>query len=126
MEQHPNYKSNIYNDVVELSKTIKTLIHDPVHSRYLNVSLTDSLKRLTSCKQGKNEGLLTYNKCFKQVRDILNSSVDDEFLHTFVENTEEYKKEQDYTKKTHSKQTTSLRGQSMSTSIKQTIRDIYH
>lgn len=37
-------------------------------------------------------------KCFKQVCDILKSSVGDELLHTFVETTEEYKKQQDFTK----------------------------
>ena len=87
------------DDPIDFLKTIKKLIHDPVHACYLYASLTDSMERLTSCKQGENEGLFTYTKRFKKVREIIKSSVGEEFLHTFVETIEEYEKEQDYTKK---------------------------
>ena len=92
IEEHPNF-NNMQDDPIELLKTIKLLMHDPVRAQYPLASLTDALTWLINIKQGINENLIDYVKRFKQLRDVLKSYFGIGLLDYYVEQTDAYKNE---------------------------------
>jgi hypothetical protein len=60
IEEHPEFKSVIHDDPIELLNKIKVLMHNPIRAKYPFVSLTKSISRMLNLKQNENEGLLDY------------------------------------------------------------------
>jgi hypothetical protein len=106
---HPEFKSKIENDPIELLKAIEILINDPVRARYPYASVTESITRFMTCKQMKNKSLTDYVKRFKSNRDRLAQTMGKEFLKRFIENTREYQAEPDVDKQNKMYNTAYLR-----------------
>ena len=105
IEEHPNF-NNMQDDPIELLKTIKLLMHDPVRAQYPLASLTDALTWLINVKQGINESLIDYVKRFKQLRDVLKSYLGIGLLDYYVEQTDAYRNETDNNKQKEMKEDT--------------------
>ena len=71
IESDPQYESNIQDDLIELLKKIKIIMHDPEKSKYPFASLTEAVNRLVNLKQYDKENLLEYSKRFKQAKDTM-------------------------------------------------------
>jgi hypothetical protein len=95
---HPEFKSKIENDPIELLKAVEILINDPVRARYPYASITESITRFMTCKQLENESLTDYVKRFKSNQERLAQTMGKDFLKKFVENTREYQDEPDVDK----------------------------
>jgi hypothetical protein len=98
IEEHPDYKTTIRDDPIELLTKIKVLMHDPIRAKYPFASLTEAMIRMLNIKQQENKQLLDYIKRFKQFCNITKSHVGTDILNTFVENTREYREERDAAK----------------------------
>ena len=98
IKQHPEFKSRICNDPMELLKATKQLMHDPVRAWYPFVTLTNTLVCVTGLQQNEHEPLLDYVKCFKQQHDVLKSVIGKKVFDDFIKNTKEYRNESDATK----------------------------
>jgi hypothetical protein len=59
---HPEFKSKIEHDPIELLKVVEILINDPVRARYPYASITKSITRFMTCKQLENKSLTDYVK----------------------------------------------------------------
>ena len=66
IEEHPDYKTTIRDDPIELLTKIKVLMHNPIRAKYPFASLTEAMIRMLNIKQQENEQLLDYIKRFKQ------------------------------------------------------------
>ena len=99
VEEHPEFETTIRDDPIELLNKIKMLMHNPIRAKYPYASLTEAISRILNLKQSENEGLLDYDKRFKESRDIMKSHVGTDILDKFVENTLEYRDEKDTTLK---------------------------
>jgi hypothetical protein len=95
---HPEYKTKIMNDPIELLKVIQLLMHDPIRARYPFALLTEAMLRFLTCKQLENESVNNYVKRFKGVRDGISQHMGKDFLHDFVKSTKDYTSTQDATK----------------------------
>ena len=98
IEEHPDFEATIRHDPIELLKSIKVLMHDPIHAKYPYASLMEAMSQMLNIKQMENEGLLDYVKQFKQLRDITKSHVGTDILDKFVENIPDYQNETDAAK----------------------------
>jgi hypothetical protein len=85
IKEHPKYESEIKNNPIELLKSIKVLMHEPVSARYPLASLTDALLRFAAIKQKEDENLTQYTNRFKGDRDLLVSIIDTRAFDKFVE-----------------------------------------
>jgi hypothetical protein len=101
IKEHPKFDSEIKNNPIELLKSIKVLMHEPVKARYPLASLTDALLRFANTKQKEDENLTQYTSRFKGERDLLLSIIGTRAFDKFVEIqpgyedlTDEEKKEQ--------------------------------
>jgi hypothetical protein len=54
---HPDFKTKIKNDPIELLKAIEILINDPVQARYPYASVTEAMTRFMTCRQLENKPL---------------------------------------------------------------------
>ncbi|KAL7577498.1 hypothetical protein ACA910_004779 [Epithemia clementina (nom. ined.)] len=54
VEEHPDYKSKIRDNPIELLKIVSVLMHDTVRARYPYASLYDAMMRLFNLKQQEN------------------------------------------------------------------------
>jgi hypothetical protein len=84
---HPDFKTKIKNDPIELQKAIEMLINDPVRARYPYASVTEAMTRFMTCRQVENEPLADYVKRFKGNRDSMAQNMGKDFLKDFVKNT---------------------------------------
>ena len=91
IEEHPEFDSKIQNDLIELLKAIKIVMHDPIRVKYPYTSLTEALMRTLNIKQLEQESLIDYMKRFKQSRDVLKSHIGGDILNKFVETLPEYR-----------------------------------
>ena len=91
IKEHPDFESTIQNDPIELLKTIKIVMHDPIRAKHPYASLTEALMRTLNIKQLEHESLIDYMKRFKQSRDVLKSHIGGDILNKFVENLPEYR-----------------------------------
>ena len=99
VEEHPEFETKIRDNPIELLTTISVLMHDTVRARYPYASMNEALLRLINMKQQEHEHLTEYVKRFKQARDVVKSHMGSEWLHEFVEHTDEYNNESDTTVK---------------------------
>ena len=90
-----DYKSKIQNNLIELMKVIKKLMHSPIRAKYAYETLTNAFERLLNIKQQENKELLDYTPCYEQEWDILKEYSGKDILYMFVEHTDEYKTEKD-------------------------------
>ena len=60
IRESSNYESKIQNNLIELMKAIKELMHSPIRAKYAFATLTDAFERLLNIKQQENKGLLDY------------------------------------------------------------------
>jgi hypothetical protein len=51
IEEHPDYKTTIRDDPIELLTKIKVLMHDPIQAKYPFASLTEAMIRMLNIKQ---------------------------------------------------------------------------
>jgi hypothetical protein len=99
IKEHPDYKTTIQDDPIELLTKIKVLMHDPIRAKYHFAStLTEAMIQMLNIKQQDNEQLLDCIKQFKQFFNITKSHVGTDILDKFVENTREYRDEPDTAK----------------------------
>jgi hypothetical protein len=68
---HPDFKTKIKNDPIELQKAIEILINDLVWARYPYTSVTEAMTRFMTCRQLANKPLADYLKRFKGNRDSI-------------------------------------------------------
>ena len=73
MEEHPNYKTTIRDNLIELLKTVSVLMYDTVQAKYLYASLYDAMMHLFNMSQQEQEHLNNYVKRFKQSHNVLRS-----------------------------------------------------
>jgi hypothetical protein len=90
---HPEFKSKIENDPIELLKAVKILINNLDRARYPYASMTESITRFMTCRQQENESLTYYVKRFKSNQDGLAQTMGKDFLKKFSDNTWEYQDE---------------------------------
>ena len=95
IESHPDYNSTddalrIKDNPINLLAAIKVVMHDPLRAKYPYASLTESLLRTLTAKQGEKEDLAAYVRRFKDARDVMKSQLGTDFLEKFVETTQEY------------------------------------
>jgi hypothetical protein len=62
---HPDFKTKIKNDPIELLKAIEIFINNPVRARYPYASVTEVMTRFMTCRQLENKSLADYVKRFK-------------------------------------------------------------
>ncbi|MGC8553782.1 MAG: hypothetical protein ACP5O7_13115, partial [Phycisphaerae bacterium] len=91
VEAHPDFEKEIENDPIKLLEVIKVLMHDPICAQYPLISMANALSQLVNLKQGHDEGLLEYIKCFKHARDVAVSHMGTDLLDQFAEYQEEFK-----------------------------------
>jgi hypothetical protein len=75
IEEHPDYETLIQDDPIELLNKTKMLMHDPIRAKYPYASLTEAMSRMLSINQIESEGLLDYDKRFKESSDIMKTHV---------------------------------------------------
>ncbi len=114
IEESSNFDTIICNNPIELLKAIKLNMYHPTRAKYEFVSATKVMLRLLSLEQEDGESLLDYTKRFKQAKDILKSTIGDEFLDQFMERTT-YISKTDTTKKQEMKKQASKIGRPMCT-----------
>lgn len=90
IKEHPEFETKIQDDPVELLEVIGKLMHEPIRATYPYLSLAETLARVLNMRQREGEELQEYGERFKQERRIVKSSLGEDFLDTFVENTREY------------------------------------
>jgi hypothetical protein len=95
---HPDFKTKIKNDPIELLKAIEILKNDPVRARYPYASVTEAMTRFMTCSQLENEPLANYVKRFKGNQDSMAQNMGKDFLEDFVKNTMQYADETDIDK----------------------------
>ena len=91
VEEASDFEIRIRNDPLELLREVKTKMYDPARAKYEFVALTESIARILNTKQEDDEGLVEYTKRFKQAKDILKTTIGEDILHKFIENTKKYK-----------------------------------
>jgi hypothetical protein len=102
IEDHPDYKSIILDNPIELLKVIKILVHT-VRAQNPYVWMVDSIDRLINIKQ-QEDSLWDYVERFKQLRDVMVFHMGTNVLDGFVEQMEDYGKERDPSKQARMKQ----------------------
>ena len=93
VEEHPDYKTTIRHNPIELLKTVSVLMHDTVRAKYPYASLYDVMMHRFNMRQQEQEHLNDFVKRFKQSHDVLKSHMGSKWLDGFVEHTEEYQSE---------------------------------
>ena len=91
IKEHPKYYSEILDNPIKLLEAISILMHEPVRAQFAYVSMMEAHRRLLNIRQREKEGLLEYMERFKQEKAIVKSHLGEDFLHEFVEHTDEYK-----------------------------------
>jgi hypothetical protein len=85
IEEHPDYKSTIEDDLFALLKAIKTLMHDQLRTQYFTTTATNAMARAVNIRQGPIEPTNDCTKCFKQECDVPVSFFGEDFLQHLVE-----------------------------------------
>ena len=92
IEESLNFGMGNWNDLLKLLNVIKLKMYDPARVKYKFVLSTKFLLQVLTTLQSQDKNLMDYMKRFKQVRDIIWSSMGEEILDGFVETTREYLK----------------------------------
>jgi hypothetical protein len=86
---HPDFKTKIKNDPIELLKAIMILINNPVRATYPYASATKAMTGFMTCRQLENEPLADYVKRFKGNQDNMAQNMGKDFLKNFMKNTKQ-------------------------------------
>ena len=73
IEARTDFQSNIFNNPINLLRSIKEHSLSYEEDRYEMATIADAFKDYFNCKQQQGESLLDYTRRFKIVRDILTS-----------------------------------------------------
>jgi hypothetical protein len=76
---HPDFKTKIKNDPIELLRAIEILINNLVRARNLYASVTEAMTRFMTCRQLENEPLANNVKRFKGNQDSIMQNMGKDF-----------------------------------------------
>ena len=91
LQQHPDFATKLEDKPIASLEAIKVLTYDSVRAQYPFSSMTNALRDLLNCKQADNESLNDFIKRFKQLKDVVQGYLGENFLDSFIINSSKCK-----------------------------------
>ena len=90
LKEQSDFDSTVLNEPLERMKRIKMLVHTPEKAKYPFLTLIEVFASLLNFRQGGSEDLISYLRCFKSEKDVVENLYGKEFLHGYIKGTKDY------------------------------------